>query len=160
MTEGEYANVRELYERLLERTKHVKVWLSYGQFEQSLAPSSEAEEALDEAKMRERAECGSRARKGKSRSVVYSSHEFVANYLLLSTVFERAEKVMKESGPDGKEERVMVLEAWLQCEQELDAAKAQVVEKKMPRRVKRKRPIFSDDGQVRCINLSSSASFE
>ncbi|KRX02037.1 hypothetical protein PPERSA_07682 [Pseudocohnilembus persalinus] len=34
--EQEYNNVRELYERLLDRTQHVKVWLSYAQFEQSL----------------------------------------------------------------------------------------------------------------------------
>mmetsp|Transcript_7023 Transcript_7023/g.25892 ORF Transcript_7023/g.25892 Transcript_7023/m.25892 type:complete len:723 (+) Transcript_7023:146-2314(+) len=126
MTEGEYENVRQLYERLLERTKHVKVWLSYGQFEQSLAPAQEAEEELDRDKMRERAECGARARK----------------------VFERAEKVMKDGGPDAKEERVMVLEAWQQCEQDLDPAKAQAVEKKMPRRVKRKRPMFAEDGQA------------
>jgi crooked neck len=31
--EGEGANARALYERLLERTGHVKVWISYAQFE-------------------------------------------------------------------------------------------------------------------------------
>lgn len=30
---GEAANARNLYKRLLERTKHVKVWISYAQFE-------------------------------------------------------------------------------------------------------------------------------
>jgi crooked neck len=30
---GEYGRVRELYKRLLQRTKHVKVWLSYAKFE-------------------------------------------------------------------------------------------------------------------------------
>lgn len=29
----EYENVRKLYQRLLERTKHPKVWISYAQFE-------------------------------------------------------------------------------------------------------------------------------
>lgn len=31
-----YEKVRELYERLLERSKHVKIWVSYGQFELSI----------------------------------------------------------------------------------------------------------------------------
>jgi crooked neck len=36
---GLYDRVRDLYKRLLQRTKHVKVWLSYAKFE--------AENALD-----------------------------------------------------------------------------------------------------------------
>ncbi|KAJ3101496.1 Crooked neck-like protein 1 [Phlyctochytrium planicorne] len=31
--EGEWSRVRKLYERLLERTRHVKVWVSYANFE-------------------------------------------------------------------------------------------------------------------------------
>ena len=34
---GESDRVRSLYSRLLERTSHVKVWMSYGQFEASEA---------------------------------------------------------------------------------------------------------------------------
>lgn len=34
--ETEYDNVRELYKRLLERTKHVKVWISFAQFEKDI----------------------------------------------------------------------------------------------------------------------------
>ena len=30
---GLYDRVRDLYKRLLQRTKHVKVWLSYAKFE-------------------------------------------------------------------------------------------------------------------------------
>ena len=33
---GEVERTRVLYERLLERTKHVKVWISFGAYEQSL----------------------------------------------------------------------------------------------------------------------------
>lgn len=40
ISEGEHDNVRQLYSRLLERTNHVKVWISYGQFEASIAESS------------------------------------------------------------------------------------------------------------------------
>jgi len=32
-TTGEVARARQLYERLLDRTHHVKVWMSYAQFE-------------------------------------------------------------------------------------------------------------------------------
>lgn len=33
---SEFDNVRQLYERLLARTSHVKVWISFAQFEASL----------------------------------------------------------------------------------------------------------------------------
>ena len=36
IAEGENENVRQLYSRLLERTNHVKVWISYAQFEASI----------------------------------------------------------------------------------------------------------------------------
>lgn len=32
---GEHERVAQLYERLLERTKHIKVWISYAQFLQT-----------------------------------------------------------------------------------------------------------------------------
>jgi crooked neck len=35
ISEGEYDRTRELYERLLDRTKHLKVWISYAKFEAS-----------------------------------------------------------------------------------------------------------------------------
>ena len=34
---GHYSDVRELYKKLLERTKHIKVWISYGKFESETA---------------------------------------------------------------------------------------------------------------------------
>jgi crooked neck len=33
ISEGEGDNVRALYGKLLEKTNHVKVWISFGQFE-------------------------------------------------------------------------------------------------------------------------------
>ena len=35
--EREFERTKELYERLLERTKHLKVWISYAKFEANLA---------------------------------------------------------------------------------------------------------------------------
>lgn len=45
--EGEYERTRALYERLLEKTDHVKVWISYAHFEINV-PDDEEEEAEDE----------------------------------------------------------------------------------------------------------------
>ena len=42
--EGERQRTRVLYQRLLDRTKHVKVWLSYARFEAAPLPG-----ALEEA---------------------------------------------------------------------------------------------------------------
>ncbi|XP_047326211.1 crooked neck-like protein 1 [Impatiens glandulifera] len=48
ISEFEFQRARELYERLLDRTKHINVWISYAEFEAS------AEESLDSAKCLER----------------------------------------------------------------------------------------------------------
>jgi crooked neck len=47
--QGERERARVLFERLLDRTKHVKVWLSYAQFEADPLPTSEEEEEDEEA---------------------------------------------------------------------------------------------------------------
>eukprot|EP00976_Prorocentrum_cordatum_P017420 350471-Prorocentrum_minimum.AAC.1 len=46
---GERERTRQLYERLLERTRHVKVWMSYAQFEEQPMPLEEAEEGEEES---------------------------------------------------------------------------------------------------------------
>lgn len=35
ISQGEYARTRALYDRLLDRTKHLNVWISYVKFEAS-----------------------------------------------------------------------------------------------------------------------------
>ena len=40
----DWERVRELYERLLDKTKHVKVWLSYAKFETSIEEFENARE--------------------------------------------------------------------------------------------------------------------
>jgi len=49
ISHGNYEKVRSLYERLMEKTKHAKVWLSYAKFEQ------EIEDYLNSRKIFERA---------------------------------------------------------------------------------------------------------
>ena len=55
--EGEWDNTRMLYERLLEKTEHVKVWISYAHFEINVPDDDqeeESEEVSEEAKERAR----------------------------------------------------------------------------------------------------------
>lgn len=49
--EAEYERVRELYERLLAKTDHVKVWINYARFEINV-PEEEEEEEEEEAEER------------------------------------------------------------------------------------------------------------
>lgn len=103
----DYDNVRSLYERLLERTQHVKVWLSYVKFESSL----KTDHGNDNARR----------------------------------VYDRADKVLRNA--ENNEERAIFLESWRDFEKENgDENALGKVQKKMPRRVKRKRKVYREDG--------------
>ena len=107
VAEGQGENARKLYERLLERTSHVKVWISLAQFEATPVIGKGMEGAR--------------------------------------TTFQSAYDRLKEEGLS--EERVLLLDAWRALEQkEGDAASVAEVEKKLPRRIKRKRMRKDDDG--------------
>ncbi|KAG1678894.1 hypothetical protein FOA52_003562 [Chlamydomonas sp. UWO 241] len=132
--QGERTRTRLLYERLLDRTKHVKVWLSFARFEAEPLPAPEGEEAAAPAEEGDEAP-GARAAAARD-------------------VYSRAYKSLRESAPDAKEEAVLLLDAWKAFEGGLAgalpeaevAACLEVVAKKMPKRVKRKRPVRTDDG--------------
>jgi len=98
---------RELYKRLLDRTQHVKVWLSLAQFE---------------------------------RQIEHDDRTVQARH-----VFEQANKALRQARE--KEERLMLLEAWADFESEEGDEKSQAqVGDLMPRRVKKRRKIETDDG--------------
>ncbi|RYP17607.1 hypothetical protein DL767_009982 [Monosporascus sp. MG133] len=119
--EGEYDRTRALYERLLEKTGHVKVWISYAHFEVNV--QEEDEEAGDEAE-----EDRPISEKAKARA---------------RRIFERAHKSMKEN--DLKEERVSLLNAWMSFERTHGSAEdVSKVQKQMPRKVKRRRRLEDD----------------
>jgi len=104
--EGEASNARKLYERLLDKTSHVKVWISYAQFE---------------------------------------AGEIGEGMATVRKILEKAYNELKEEGL--KEERVLLLDAWRDLEQQKGDAESVVsVEKRLPRRVKRKRMRKDDDG--------------
>jgi crooked neck len=121
--EGEYARTRSLYERLLAKTEHVKVWISYAHFELNVPDADDdpdAEDQEDEDKPLSPATIA-RAR----------------------TIFERAYKSMKEKGL--KEERVALLTAWKSFENTHGGKEdMEKVEGMMPRKVKKRRKMDDD----------------
>lgn len=102
----DYFNARQLYERLLSRTEHVKVWLSYAKFESAL----DTAEGYDNAR----------------------------------NVYKRGDKSLRSSG---NESRAMFLESWRDFEKlHGDDETRQNIRAKMPRRVKKKRKVYREDG--------------
>lgn len=117
---AEYELARLLYERLLEKTSHVKVWISYAHFEINIPDSPDGEEE-EEGTEAVSAEAKDRARR----------------------IFERAHKALKEA--DLKEDRLILLNAWKSFEQTHGSAEEQKkVEEQMPKRVKKRRKM--EDG--------------
>ncbi|KAF2813469.1 putative cell cycle control protein [Mytilinidion resinicola] len=117
--EGEYDATRQLYERLLQKTDHVKVWISWAQFEIGVPDDEEEADEDEERPVSEEAKA--RARK----------------------IFERAYKSMKEK--DLKEERVALLNAWKSFEATHGtAADLEKVDAQMPRKVKKRRKLDDD----------------
>ena len=129
--QGERSKARALYERLLDRTKHVKVWMSYAQFENAPLRRADADAGADA---------------GAEALETDPEESLATRERRAREVYERALSSLKETQPDAKEERVMLLEAWRAFEAGAADGDAARVEKKMPRRVKRKRAIFADDG--------------
>ncbi|KAI6245984.1 Pre-mRNA-splicing factor [Erysiphe necator] len=119
--EGEYDRARQLYERLLEKTDHVKVWISFAHFEINI-PDEDYED-IDEEEAEAKV---SEAAKTRARNI-----------------FQRALKNMKEK--ELKEERASLLNAWLSFEQTHGSEKEiEKVQKQMPRKTKRRRKIDDD----------------
>lgn len=124
--EGEYERTRDLYERLLEKTDHVKVWISYAHFEINIPEEGEDEE-VEEAPVSDEAKA--RARKVFTR----------ANARLRS----RHERDDEDSS--AKEDRLALLNAWLSFERTHGGEdEIEAVRKQMPRRTKRRRQV--EDG--------------
>lgn len=116
--EGEYDRTRQLYERLLQKTDHVKVWISWAQFEIGVPEDDEGDEE-EERPVSEEAKA--RARK----------------------IFERAYRSMKEK--DLKEERVALLNAWKSFETAHGSpTDIEKVDAQMPRKVKKRRKLDDD----------------
>lgn len=120
ISQGESELARNLYERLLERTSHVKVWISYAKFEYA-SQHPEFENSQTDAEDGE------------------------LNLRLSRRIYERANDVLRQQGD--KEPRVILLEAWREFEKNNgDTEHLDKVIQKMPRRVKKRQKIVSDSG--------------
>ena len=151
--EGERGRCRALYERLLDRTQHVKVWISYAQFElRAMAVNNDDDDDDDDVEDEEAARRAAQRRADAEAAAAEADPEEAEPRRVEKArgVYERALRSLKEDQGDAKEERVMLLEAWRAFEETIggDDSDERVagVEKKMPRRVKRKRPIYTEDG--------------
>ncbi|KAL0002398.1 hypothetical protein SO802_016179 [Lithocarpus litseifolius] len=130
ISEGEFERTRELYERLLDRTKHLKVWISYAKFEASAMEedakgSDLAEDDLQEHHHEQKKQCIQHARR----------------------VFEKAINYYRTSAPELKEERAMLLEEWLNMESSFgELGDISLVQAKLPKKLKKRRQMVSEDG--------------
>lgn len=138
--ESEYERVRQLYERLLQKTDHVKVWVNYARFETSV-PGEEDEEEEEEDEV-----------KPPSEEALLRSR----------AVFARADKLFKDK--DLKEDvsccshnphnvrsiltysqRESLLGLWLAFENAYGSPEdIEKVKKQQPRRVTKRRKLADD----------------
>lgn len=129
VAEEEHERTRALYERLLERTQHVKVFISFAQFEASVGEPTNARTIF------ERADACVDPRSMRARSP--APHPRSGG----------GRRVMKEE--QLKEERKLVLEAWHAFETELgegNEENTKSVTAKLPKAVTKKRMIQAEDG--------------
>jgi crooked neck len=120
--EGQYDRTRALYERLLAKTDHVKVWISWAQFELSVPDADDSAASEDDEDRPVSDAAKSRARE----------------------IFARAHTRLKELNATA--DRVALLNAWRSFEAAHGSTEDQEkIEKQMPRKVKKRRKL--DDGE-------------
>ncbi|KAG5412318.1 hypothetical protein IGI04_008637 [Brassica rapa subsp. trilocularis] len=128
MSQGEVERTRALYERLLERTKHYKVWVSFAKFEAGEQDEDEEEDGIERKQ-----ECIRRTR----------------------AVFDRAYVYYKEVIPEMKEERSTLLEEWLNMEMSFGMlGDVSIVESKLPKKLKKRKAITGEDGSVEYVEYT------
>ena len=141
--EGSHVETRKLYERLLQKTQHVKVWVSYASFELNVPSPSDSATPNPTST--------SRARQ----------------------IFSRANTALKAlDDAEGQEQRAQLLEKWRAFEEEYgDEDTLADVVKKVPRKAKKRRKvaegeleeyvtwIFPEDqeGNAGLVNLMAKA---
>ncbi|KAG8390551.1 hypothetical protein BUALT_Bualt01G0095200 [Buddleja alternifolia] len=122
ISESEYMRTRALYERLLNRTKHLNVWISYAKFE---ASTMEKEGLHEESDYERKRKCLERAR----------------------VVFERA--LSYYTTPELKEERAMLLEEWLNMETSLvEVGDVDLVHVKLPKKLEKRTHIETENLKI------------
>jgi crooked neck len=134
--EREYEKTRALYERLLQETQHVKVWISYAQFETSVVESAEAENDEDLPL--------SDAAKERARAIFRRGYKDMKDKDLKEEVCI-CTVTMANRDADISPKRVALLTAWKNFERTHGSeADVEKVEKQMPRKVKKRRKLDDD----------------
>lgn len=118
-----YKNVRKLYDTLLERTQHVKIYISRAQFEASVKKPELARQTFEAAHAELKSKCN-------MNSALMSDDDGEKARLLVV-----------------KQDRVLLLEAWKDFEKNFGSAEQiAAVKALLPNKVKKKRKIPTDDG--------------
>lgn len=130
---GERERTRALYEALLSKTGHVKVWIAYALFEVQPIKSYDEDGEEIEAEREE------------------------GDPSLARAVLERGYQDLKSKGL--KEERVVLLEAWKEFEEAYgDEEEREKVGKMLPRVVKKWRKVEGGEGELEECECRSSLS--
>jgi len=75
-------------------------------------------------------------------------------------VFEKALNYFRSSAPDLKEERAMLLEKWLNMETTFgDLGDVSLVQSKLPKKLKKRRHVTTEDGSTRYVTNSVYVNF-
>jgi crooked neck len=127
----------------------LQVWVSYAYFEATPSNILVAEGELEEGETEEEHAARIAAMRAVVAPNVWEVHETSAR-----NVYSRGFVRMRENDPDAKAEAALLLEEWLQfergCQSQSAAAKeraVEAVEKKIPRRTKKKRAAVGPDGE-------------
>lgn len=120
---NQHSAARKLYERLLDKTKHAKVWISFATFEVTVAKDTD--------RAREIYERGNRY--FKSGSVDMSTDD----------------EDLEQSQEQRNEQRDTLLQSWRDFERVHGTPDSlEQVQSKLPRKIPRKRKITDDDGSL------------
>ncbi|WFD25075.1 NineTeen Complex (NTC) component [Malassezia nana] len=139
-SEREFERVDALYERLLEKTGHVKVWISYALNKMASVIALEEDEDADAEENGEEVTLSEEQRAQRASAHAQAIQD-------TRSLFERGYQSLREEGL--KEERVVLLEAWKAFEAEHgDEASVDRVQSKMPRVTKKRRQVPGGDGAM------------
>lgn len=145
--EQEFERVDALYERLLDKTGHVKVWVSYALGKTAAAISLEEEEDVAAEEELEASGKSAEERVLSPEEEEYRRERRAAAAVAAREIFQRGYDNLRSQGL--KEERVVLLEAWKSFETEYgNDQSVDDVQARMPRVVKRRREIAGGDGAM------------
>ena len=138
--EGEFERTRQLYERLLDKTDHVKVWISYAHFEINV-PDEDEEEVEEEDEEKPVSELA----KTRARKVFERALKSMKDKELKEEVRTSPTPLIKISEKLTSPQRVSLLNAWLSFERTHGSVEdIEKVQKQMPRKTKRRRKLDDD----------------